>query len=320
MGIRRNIVGNSAARDAYVQGVLLLKAEMSGTTTADLGIPSRPGVPVQNLATWDLFVYWHMLAMFERRAGRNAAHSGPVFLPWHRWFMILLEAQFQRVLGDQDFGLPYWDWAADGEFSPAQQLSRPVWNTSTMGGDGRPSDRQVTTGPFSRTSPFRIRIEGTSIPGQIIATNRPLRRSLGVGISTLPQQTDVAAAIAGSVYDSPDWNRGSLGMRNFVEGWTPNPPNTHNRVHVWIGGDMGPASSPNDPTFFLNHCNVDRIWARWQSDNPSAAYVPPQSAASSLFRHRRSDPLHSILTTNQPLVSQMLNVSNFYTYDNLNVS
>ena len=320
MGIRRNIVSNAAARDAYVQGVLLLKAEMSGTTTADLGIPSRPGVSSHVLSTWDLFVYWHMVAMFERLDGRNAAHSGPVFFPWHRWMMILLEAQFQRVLADADFGLPYWDWSADGEFTAAQQRNRPVWNASTMGGNGRPSDGQVTTGPFSRTSPFRVRIEGTIVPGQIFATNRPLRRNFGGGIATLPPKADVGSAIAGSLYDSPNWNADSTSMRNFVEGWEPSPPDTHNRVHVWIGGDMSPASSPNDPVFYLNHCNVDRIWARWQSDNPTAPYVPPQSAPPNLFRHRRNDPLLSVLTANEPLVSEMLDVSSIYTYDNLNVS
>ena len=29
------------------------------------------------------------------------------------------------------------------------------------------------------------------------------------------------------------------------------------------GGDMSPGTSPNDPVFFLNHCNVDRIWQQW---------------------------------------------------------
>ena len=26
---------------------------------------------------------------------------------------------------------------------------------------------------------------------------------------------------------------------------------------------MAPATSPNDPVFYLNHCNVDRIWEAW---------------------------------------------------------
>lgn len=27
-------------------------------------------------------------------------------------------------------------------------------------------------------------------------------------------------------------------------------------------GDMGPATSPNEPLFFLHHANVDRVWAK----------------------------------------------------------
>jgi hypothetical protein len=37
---------------------------------------------------------------------------------------------------------------------------------------------------------------------------------------------------------------------------------------------MGPGTSPNDPVFFLHHCNVDRIWALWQYAHPASAYLP----------------------------------------------
>ena len=37
---------------------------------------------------------------------------------------------------------------------------------------------------------------------------------------------------------------------------------------------MGPGTSPNDPVFFLHHCNVDRLWARWQYAHPNAPYLP----------------------------------------------
>lgn len=323
---RKNITENASVRDSFVAGVLGLKSESSGLTTTDLGIPSRPGVPVQDLSTWDLFVYWHMQAMFDRGTnGRNSAHSGPVFLPWHRWMLMLLEQHLQRVLGDIDFGLPYWDWAADGEFAVDQQRTQPIWNSATMGGSGRARDGEVTTGPFRRTGPFRIKIEGTPFPSNpIMATNRGLRRSLGTtpNFNSLPKKSDVEFAIQGSTYDSTPWNAGSRSMRNFVEGWTPDPPNTHNRVHVWIGGDMAPASSPNDPVFYLNHCNVDRIWARWQADNPTADYVPRQSASSSLYRHRLNDPLFTPpaeISNEDKEISEMLDVSEVYAYDNLDV-
>lgn len=321
---RRNIVTSAAARANYVQGVLALKQELTGFTTDDLGIQRRPGIPSQPLSTWDLFVFWHVAAMNEGTppgSGRNAAHSGPTFLPWHRWLLLLLEFQFQRVLGDPNFGIPYWNWAADGDQPIPQQPAQPVWSVTHIGGNGRPSDRAVTTGPFGINSPFRIRVETDSF-GRLWATDRPLRRqfqsSAGMG---LPTKADVTSAMNETTYDQSPWSASSGGFRNRLEGWAPilTAPHLHNRVHVWIDGDMGPASSPNDPAFYLNHCNVDRIWAAWQAQNPSQPYRPPSTAPNSLFRHRRGDPLFSILTQGEPQISQMLNLSTFYNYDSLAV-
>ena len=316
---RRNIVTNQAARDDFVQGVNRLKQEPTGLTTNDLGIPSRPGVGNQQLSTYDLFVIWHVTAMNEATppgANRNAAHMGPSFLPWHRWLLILLEAQLQRVLGDENFGLPYWDWAADGQVSVSQQPSRPVWSAACMGGDGRLSDRVVTTGPFRATGAFRVRVE-TDSAGRMWATDRPLRRRFGSRFGTgLPRRANVTAALSQASYNMVPWDPTSGGFRNQLEGWAPasTAPSLHNLVHVWIGGDMGPASSPNDPVFFLNHCNVDRLWAVWRSANPGRPYLPPANASPELFRHRRNDPLNSILTQMQPRPADVLNVSNIYDY------
>jgi tyrosinase len=334
---RRNIVTSASARNDYIQGVLALKQEPAGLTTDDMGIPRRPGVPSQPLSTWDLFIIWHVAAMNEGTppgSSRNAAHSGPAFLPWHRWFLLLLEFQFQRVLGDPDFGIPYWDWAADGDRPIAQQPAQSIWSVSHMGGNGRASDRAVTTGPFGLGTPFGIHIEADGF-GQLWATDRALRRHFrsipepGRPAMGLATKSNVTAAMNTTPFDQSPWGMTELtgGFRNRLEGWVPiplnavsrPPPNLHNMVHVWIDGDMGPASSPNDPAFYLNHCNVDRIWAAWQADNPGEPYRPPTSADGSLFRHRRGDPLFSILTQFEPLISQMLDLSAFYTYDSLAV-
>lgn len=43
---------------------------------------------------------------------------------------------------------------------------------------------------------------------------------------------------------------------------------SHVDGHVWVGGDMRDVSrSPNDPLFYLHHCNIDRLWAIWQQHN-----------------------------------------------------
>ena len=329
--IRRNIVQNPGVAQAFAAGIQLLKQESSGISSSDIGIPPRAGQSNQNLSTYDLFVVWHVMAMNEMTpansmSGRNAAHMGPAFLPWHRWLMVLLEIQFQRVLNDVNFGLPYWDWAADGEFPVADQADLPLWTAAFIGGDGRQSDMEVFTGPFRRTDYFRVRVESDNM-GRMFATNRPLRRSLGDRLSpafrridSLPTESDVAVAINEQRYDVSPWTSTvTSGLRNLLEGWEPrsNAPLLHNRVHVWVGGDMGPGSSPNDPVFFLNHCNVDRLWAAWQNLPGPRTYAPASSAPQSLFRHRRNDPLHSVLTSIQPTPGDMQDINNFYSYDNL---
>lgn len=76
------------------------------------------------MSVWDLFVVWHYFAMqivtSPPQPLRNLAHGGPIFLPWHRLFLIRLEEQLQGVT-DSDTALPYWDWAAHGELSETAQ-------------------------------------------------------------------------------------------------------------------------------------------------------------------------------------------------------
>jgi tyrosinase len=78
---------------------------------------------------------------------------------------------------------------------------------------------------------------------------------------------------------------------------------------------MLPSSSPNDPVFYMNHCNVDRIWEAWLSRN-GRTYVPAQSAPVSLRGHRINDAMSSLISA--PMrPADLLNVSFFYAYDSL---
>lgn len=43
---------------------------------------------------------------------------------------------------------------------------------------------------------------------------------------------------------------------------------SHDSVHGFVGGDMAWIDySPNDPIFWLHHCNIDRVWATWEAQN-----------------------------------------------------
>lgn len=302
MPMRPNILTSSSARQRYVQGVLLLKAQFTGVTTTMLGIagPSRP------VSTWDRFVAWHHAAM-------GFAHSGPLFLPWHRLMLRTLEQLLQQALRDVNFGLPYWDWAADGQRTRAQQLGSALWANNCMG--------SAAVGPGAFTlSAFPIRLAANA-QNQLVQVNRALRRDRGVGVTgllnpSLPNRVATAAALATTPYDSPPWNQGSLGFRNRVEGWIPSN-DLHNRVHVWVGGDMLPSASPNDPVFYLNHCNVDRIWEAWMQRN-GRSYRPTNTTANAPVGHRLNDPMASPFG-GSITPAQVLNMLSVYTYDSLAV-
>lgn len=209
---------------------------------------------------------------------RNVAHRGPAFLPWHRYFCREFELALQAKR--PNVTLPYWDWAADA----ASLTNAALWNTNPaqriyIGGDGTGAGGTVTTGPFAGWTAL---VE--NISGNLVARTGGILRELGVetfGNPDFPTQAQVTDVVNNfTVYDTSPWSRASTGsFRNRLEGWLnaaagDQAPHLHNRIHVWVGGDMGPGTSPNDPVFYLHHCNVDRLWALWQYAHPAAAYLP----------------------------------------------
>lgn len=311
--IRENI-SNPSARDAFLDGIVALDQEMTAITSARLTRFLRDNrIPLgmrgidQPLSTYDLFVFWHVAAMSIPIPPGNAAHSAPIFLPWHRMYLIRLEEELQRVLGNPNFGLPYWDWAQDGEIQPPMnQWQTALWTDVALGAPRG----AVRTGPLANLS-VRLEQVGRTLWS---VRGRPLRRQAGRDAATLPRLNDVRLAIEEREYDRRNWGRSADGHRNRLEGWI-NGPQLHNRVHVWIGGDMGPGTSPNDPAFFLNHCNVDRIWEAWMATH-GQVYRP--RANEGPRGHRINDRMVAILGAAMT-PSDVLDPAQWYAYDSLNV-
>lgn len=216
--------------------------------------------------TWDQFVAMH-------QGAHMAAHRGPAFLPWHREYLRRLELELQRI--DSSVTLPYWDWSVDSSATAS------IWDPDFMGGNGRPGDGRVMSGPFAFDTGQWTLVHGTT---------QDLCRQFGASAPTLPSPGDVTATLAAVPYDVPPWTTSSpSGFRNRLEGWIAGPQ-MHNRVHVWVGGSMGPATSPNDPVFFLNHCYVDKLWADWQRQHPGEGYMPVSGAAPGHNLHNSMEP------------------------------
>jgi tyrosinase len=270
----------------------IIRKEIRSLTTQEKSDFIKAVLALKANGTYNQFVLWHAQAAmtpapapgegFRCENGacadnqgdadwRSAAHLGPAFLPWHREFIYRFEKELQKEV--PEIALPYWDWTIDARLE--NPLESPVWADDFMGGDGDPNDNNfVKTGPFkydqSNPNTWRV-VDMDGNPGE------GLRRQFATFALSLPSNRDVLYSLSVVPYDTPNWNiLSSPSFRNVLEGWILGP-SLHNRVHVWVGGDMLFHTSPNDPVFFLNHCNVDRIWAIWQDLHPGESYVPYQA-------------------------------------------
>ena len=244
--------------------------DLTSTEKADF-IQAIKALKATPQTIYDTYVRWHIAAAsyasptYGNPGDRNAAHRGPAFNPWHRYYLY----RFEQRLRDQVPGvtIPYWDWTQDA----ADPLNSPMWAADFMGGDGDPNDGdQVKTGPFA-VGQWQV-IDST---GNV--ANRGLTRQFGRTVNFLPTPDQVNVLMSENPYDHNPWDASSSSKpshRNRLEGWLGSPRELHNLVHLWMGGDMLQISSPSDPVFFIHHCNIDRLWALWQAQNPSQGYQP----------------------------------------------
>jgi Ca2+-binding RTX toxin-like protein len=274
-------------KQRFVNAVLALKNRPSSYTIFNPATNTTETPP----NAYDYFVRLHQLAFGQVDARGEMAfemppvHGGPPFLPWHREFIRRFEQELQLV--DPGVSLPYWD-------PTTSDSTRAVFSDDFMGGSGEAQDNFfVRTGPFKAPDVSRRNLPTQQLNQQNVWTlafnsrsqvnptgqARFLQRTFGsifdpssvfFGSANLPTKADVEEALSQPTYDT---------FRSTVEA-TP-----HGRPHVWVGGAMGLATSPNDPVFFLHHANIDRLWDEWierNQNNPNfRPYLPLDGAPGS---------------------------------------
>lgn len=252
MGIRKNQASlTPTERAAFVAAVSALKAS----------------------GAYDTFVDQHRAAFLA--SPNDPAHNGPAFVPWHREYLRRFERALQSI--DPSVSLPYWDWTVDN--SPTSS----IWDSGFMGGSGSGPNQRVTTGPFAHaTGQWTLTVLD---PGE---TDPFLKRAFG-SMGNLPTAPQVDSALNVVPYDRAPWHfQSNVGGGSFRAGFEGG---IHNPGHMWVGGSMMAMSSPNDPVFWLHHCNIDRLWAEWQFMHNSEPYLPPSGTAGVVSGHALDDPM-----------------------------
>ena len=252
MGERQNATSlTDSERDAYIDAVKELKNTIKSGHT---------------LSIYDEFVaiHWGIRQVTASDGTADRGHNGPAFLPWHREYLLRYEQELQNV--NSDVTLPYWRWDAK------KADTNDIFKDEFMGpsGSGWGSNHAVTSGHFSIAEGWEIHadldIDNNQNSQGRLAGERALQRNNtltpSIGSRTLPGGNQMENVMEQGTFSD---------FRSDLE-------NAHNTVHVWVGESMVNAFvSPNDPIFFMHHCNVDRLWAIWQQDNPGPNNYNPDN-------------------------------------------
>ncbi|MEU0083435.1 tyrosinase family protein [Streptomyces sp. NPDC006274] len=272
---------------------MTVRKNQAALTTAEKRRFTDAVLELKRTGRYDAFVTTHNgFIMADTDHGPRTGHRSPSFLPWHRRFLLDFEQALQTV--DPSVALPYWDWTAD------RTVASSLWAADFLGGTGRSRDGRVTDGPFAASTgnwPITVRVDGRD----------HLRRSLGAHGLQLPTRAETDSVLAMPVYDMPPWNSASDGFRNHLEGWRG--VNLHNRVHVWVGGQMATGVSPNDPVFWLHHAFIDRLWTQWQERHPDSAYAPAAATSDVVDLRGTMRPWNDVTP------ADLLDHRPHYTYD-----
>lgn len=167
------------------------------------------------------------------------AHGAPGFLPWHRAYLLDLERELQAI--DPSVSLPYW------------RFDQPAPNIFTLEFFGV-SD-PIGTVQFSPSNPLQFwKTDGVQ------GINR--RPFFSTAAAPPGLRTEAQTLALGTGYPA----------FRTMEG------NPHGSAHTSFGGSISSINTAaRDPLFFLLHCNVDRLWAKWQRQN---GRFNPATAAS----------------------------------------
>ncbi|EPS41920.1 hypothetical protein H072_4142 [Dactylellina haptotyla CBS 200.50] len=198
------------------------------------------------------------------------------FLPFHRYYTWT----FEKMLRDETFydgPFPYWDWHLDVGAGKTQNdfFKSDIWDPILgFGGNG----------DFLPVPPEQA---GFAVPGRTgggcvkngAFVNMKVNLGPGADLVGTPRclARDFSPYFSGR-YLAQNQTKVSLAAQNFyafdrvVEGGPSfEASGIHGGGHYGIGGTLGTMGdlyvSPGDPSFWLHHANLDRVWWSWQKLN-----------------------------------------------------
>ena len=166
-------------------------------------------------------------------AAGEEIHGSWLFFPWHRAYLHFHEQILCRLIKDDTFALPYWDWDSQG-----RQTFPSVY--------GDPNDPSNPLFDMLRSA----------TPGAMISNQAVSRAILNMTMNARNNSLFLGSqSSSGAMENAP---------HGPVHIWTGDTTlqNANN--------DMGVlATASQDPMFFAHHGNIDRLWGVWLELSPT---------------------------------------------------
>jgi hypothetical protein len=239
--------------------------------------------------TYDLFVYIH-----STDATAAAWHGTSFFLTAHKWFLwvyesacILTAYKHMTALGITqnqacNLTVPYWDWTLDFDPNSSDKIcpvltenNSGIWNANAFGTatvqklsyyvtDGIPAQSGWVTVAKTSNNPSSPTSSGSYYDNH-------LKRQLycgsnGYNLNVGPSQAMNMIVTRNKYLDFASWLEATI----------------HGTVHMFCGFSMSRMISPDDPLFFLHHCNIDRLYHIW-IDCQGYENIPSSSITSAQY-------------------------------------
>ena len=226
--------------DTYARGIELMRAREETDPRSWLWAANTHGSPP---------------GTDPRPAWNACAHGSLFFLPWHRAYLAWFESTIRALTEQDDWALPYWDYAVPGD-EPDRLL---------------PAEFTVET----RT------VDGEVVPNPLFDAARDLAALDPVNVDIVPALSEARFVRA---FPMPGF--GGVDRDGFP-GWLEHLP--HNFVHGDISGLMGRTTTAGrDPVFWLHHANIDRLWEVWRGLPGSIGLLDDEDTPALLVSRWRS--------------------------------